>query len=204
MTAILTQKIPQQNFELIGARIFEILRDEIAAQALIAPVTPELNATVFHERFVPFDKTDMPCVDVIFSNGTYDNQNTKTADGVYKYFIDVYCKSKTVGTDRGDKLASLQLHRILGICRAILESPQYRTLAFAAPSIQNTTVVDVAIEQPNNTQDAQSVIMGRLTFDVSVCESVQLLTANNIAGWETSVEMDESGSGYQFSNTPIP
>lgn len=201
--ALLTEKIPEQNFELVRDRIAEILADEISAQSLIIPLTPELNATVFVERFVPFDKTDMPCVNVVFANGNYDNQNTLTADGLYKYNIDVYAKAKSTTIDGGDKLASIKLHRLLGICRAILENPQYRTLAFAPPSLQRTTVVDIAIEQPQNTQDGSSVIMGRLTFDVSVCEGTQLQSANNISGWETSVQMDETPQGYQFSNVTV-
>ncbi len=201
--ALLTQKIPEQNFELVRDRIAEILADEILAQSLIVPLTPELNAKVFVERFVPFDKTDIPCVNVVFANGNYDNQNTLTADGLYKYNIDVYAKAKSTTIEGGDKLASIKLHRLLGICRAILENPQYRTLAFAPPSLQRVTVVDIAIEQPQNTQDGSSVIMGRLTFDVSVCEGTQLQSANNISGWETSVQMDETPQGYQFSNVTV-
>lgn len=201
--AILTQKIPAQNFELIRDRIATILADEISAQSLIAPLTPELNATVFLERFVPFDKTDMPCVNVVFASGQYENQNTLTADAIYTYNIDVYAKAKSTLTDGGDKLATIKLHSIIGIIRAILENPAYRTLAFAAPSLQRVTVNDIAIEQPQNTQDGSSVIMGRLTFNVSVCESVQLKTANNIAGWETSVKMNETETGYQFSNVTV-
>ena len=203
MAALLTNKIPAQQFEVIRDRIATILADEIASQALIAPVTPELNAKVFMERFVPFDKTDMPCVNVVFANGTYDNQDPKTANGNYNFFIDVYTKAKTTATDGGDKLATIKLHSLLGICRAILSNPQYDTLAFARPSIQRVTVVDIAVEQPQNTQDGSSVIMGRLTLDVRACESVQLLTANNISGWETSVKMDETETGYQFSNVTV-
>jgi len=201
--AVLTQKISEQNFEIIRDRIALILADEIQAQSLIAPLTPELNATVHLERFVPFSQVDMPCVNVVFASGAYDNQNTLTADGLYKYNVDVYAKAKTTSTDGGDKLASIKLHRILGICRAILESPQYRTLAIAAPSLQRTTIVDINVEEPKNTQDGSSVIMGRLTFDVSVCEGVQLQSAQDIGGWKTEVKMNETETGYQFSNIVV-
>jgi hypothetical protein len=201
--ALLTQKIPEQNFELVRDRIALILADEISAQAAIVPLTTEMDATVHLERFVPFSQVDMPCVNVVFSSGSYDNQNTLTADGLYKYNIDVYMKSKTIGTDGGDKLASIKLHRLLGICRAILENPKYRTLGFAPPSLQRVTVVDINIEEPQNTQDGSSVIMGRLTFDVSVCEGTQLDSGNNISGWETSVQMDETPQGYQFSKVTV-
>lgn len=202
--ALLTLKIPEQQFELIRDRIGFILADEIAAQALIAPVTPELNAIVHLERFVPFDKTDMPCVNVVFASGSYGNQDVKNSTGSYKYNIDVYAKAKSTTTEGGDKLATIKLHRLLGIVRAILESPQYITLAFARPSLNRVTVVDIAVEQPQNTQDGSSVIMGRITFDVSVCESVQLLTGEDIGGYKTTVKMNETDTGYQFSNIVIP
>ena len=92
----------------------------------------------------------------------------------------------------------------MGIVRAILESPQYMTLAFPRPSLNRVTVVDIAIEQPQNTQDGSSVIMGRVTFDVSVCEGVQLLTGQDIGGYKTEVKMNETDKGYQFSNIVIP
>jgi hypothetical protein len=100
-------------------------------------------------------------------------------------------------------LASIKLHKLLGICRAILENPKYRTLGFAPPSLQRVTVADINIEEPQNTQDGSSVIMGRLTFDVSVCEGTQLGVGNNISGWETSVQMDETPQGYQFSKVTV-
>jgi hypothetical protein len=78
--ALLTQKIPEQNFELVRDRIAEILADEIAAQSAIVPLTPEMDATVHLERFVPFSQVDMPCVNVVFSSGAYENQNTLTSE----------------------------------------------------------------------------------------------------------------------------
>jgi len=202
--ALLNLKIPEQQFEIVRDRIGFILADEIAAQALIAPATPELDATVFLERFVPFDKTDIPCLNVTFASGSYGNEDAKNSTGTYKYNIDVYAKAKSTTTDGGDKLATIKLHRLLGIVRAILESPQYMTLAFPRPSLNRVTVVDIAIEQPQNTQDGSSVIMGRVTFDVSVCEGVQLLTGQDIGGYKTEVKMNETDKGYQFSNIVIP
>lgn len=201
--ALLTEKIPQQNFEIVRDRIALILADEISNQSAILPATPDLNPTVWTERFVPFSHVEFPAVNVIFSSGNFVDQYTTHDLAVHKYYIDVYAKSPTIGSDGGDKLASIKLHRMLGICRAILENPQYRTLAFAPPSLQHTKVVDISIEQPQNNQDAESVVMGRLTFDVHVPEKMQLLTANNISGWETSVELNESLKGYEFSNVTV-
>ena len=201
--ALLNLKIPEQNFELVRDRIGQVLADEILAQSLILPLTPLLNAEVFVERFVPFDKTDMPCLNVVFESGSYGNKDAKNTTGTYRYNIDVYASAKSTSTVSGDKIASVKLHRIIGICRAILENPQYRTLAFAPPSLNRVAVSDINIEQPQNTQDGSSIIMGRLSFDVSVCEGVQLIDANNISGYETEVKMNETETGYQFSNTPI-
>jgi len=201
--ALIAGKIGSQNFELIRDRIALILADEISTQAAMAPLTPELNATVYTERFVPFSHTNMPCVNVIFSRGNFEAQYTQQNLAVHQYFVDVYASAKTEGTTGGDELASKKLHRLCGIVLQILENPQYRTLAFAPPSIQHTKVVDISIQQPQNGQDATSVIMGRVTFDVHIPEKTSLLTAVNIGGWTTSVGMDDSGKGYEFSKVIV-
>lgn len=200
---LITEKIGNQNFELIRDRIALILADEITNQSTISPVSPELNAKVFTERFVPFSHVDMPCVNVVFARGVMQDQYTQQNLAVHQYFIDIYSSAKTDGLVGGDEIASKKLHRLCGIVLAILENPQFRTLGFQPPSIQHTKVVDIAVEQPQNTQDATSLIMGRVTFDVHVPEKVSLLNANNIAGWETNVQMGESLSGYQFSKVVI-
>ncbi len=201
MASILVEAIPTQNFELIRDRIGGILADELASQAILRS-EPDIDATVFVERVVPFSKENAPAVNVMFDSGDFSNQDTVSSDGNYTFFIDVYTSAKTTATDRGYLRSVKNLHAILGVCRAILENPVYRTLAFASPSITHTNVAAMNIKDPSNDQDAASIAIGRLTFRVRVPEGVQLINANNIAGYITSVKLLETNKGYIFTENP--
>lgn len=195
--SVIENVIPQQAFERIRDRIGSILLDEINHQVLIS-YDNEIEAGVYIERFVPFDKTEMPAINVTLARGSYDNKNSISADGTYNYSIDVYTSAKSSDAKKGDSLSAVRLHRLLGICRAILENPQYKTLGFAAPFIARVSVVDINIAEPIK-QDAISVIMGRLTLAVRVPENVELITPRLIEGYDTTVKLGLTNKGYQFS-----
>jgi len=196
--AKLIEIIPPQNFELIRDRIPTILVDELANQVTLTG-DQELNAQVFGERIVPFDAADMPAINVLLSRGNSNFFTTVDNSYVYTFFIDVYTKAKSSDGVRGGHLASTRLHKLLGVVRAILENPVYKTLDFPAPSLEHTAVTDIAIADPKNNQDAQSTMMGRLTFSVQVRENVQLIIAEDIGGSDTSVEIEETDEGYLYS-----
>ena len=80
-----------------------------------------------------------------------------------------------------------------------MEDARYKTLAFAPPSIERTTVKGIAIAEPDNKQDAISGVFGRLTFEVRVPETVDLLQVNIIEGSDTSVKMEETDKGYMYT-----
>ncbi len=194
MAKILTP-IQPQAFELIRNRIGEILADELPVQAAIE-YAAELRATVFLERFTPFDITDMPCVNVMLSRGGYDNKAGVKRDGTYTYNIDCYMVSKTTTTERGDSKASVKLQKLMGVCGAILEDPHYVTLGFARPFISHTEVREINIAQPEKNQDGNNVIMGRVTFIVRVPENVSALLPKIMPGYDTVVKMGLTDKGY--------
>lgn len=196
--------IPPQFFEVIRNRIAEILIDELNCQVLLTYDT-DLDATVYVERFVPFDNTEMPAISVSFSAGDYNNQTVRDADGSYSYFIDIFTKAKTTDDDRGDKLAMLKLHKLLGVCRAIIQNPIYKTLGFEPPFIMSRQISNISIAQPKD-GDTLSVVMGRLILKIVAPEDVQLLTAKLIKGFDTQVKLALTDKGYIYSgdNIPIP
>jgi len=200
--ALINTIIPKQNFELVRDRIGEILADELANQFTLSG-DAEINAKVFLERFLPIDKTSLPSVNVMLSRGNYENHTTIQSVGNYSYFIDVYTRAKTSVTSNGDSLSLIRLQRLLGVCKAILENPKYKTLAFVPPYLNHTSIESIEVAEPRNNQDASSVMMGRLTFNVVVRETTELTTPNNISGWETSVQLGDSGNGYVFSNVTV-
>lgn len=191
--------IPEQSYELIRARIGEILLSEIAAQYYIT-ANPYLNGLrVWMERTVPFSFAELPAVNVQFVSGGYDNQDVAQVDGTFQYFIDVYVNAQTTEDGDADTLANIKLQRILGICRAILMNPKFKTLGFAPPFIMNRIVNDVSIKDPGK-QDATNSVMGRLTLQVKAPEDTELITPPLLYGFDTRVYLHLSDSGYLWNS----
>jgi len=192
----ITTIIPIQNFELIRDRVAQILTDELAQQFVLSG-DADNNATVFLERTIPVDKTETPLVNVNLNRVSLETQVQVNTDAVVLFNIDVYHSSKSDSTNAGDQLAVLKLHRLMGICRAILEDPQYKTLGFATPFIMNRHVESLDIAESGK-QDAVSFSMGRLVFSVKIPENTALLVPTVAAGFDTSLTLELTAKGYQF------
>lgn len=188
--------IQPQAYELIRERIGAILADEILNQYTLTS-NADINAEVWVERKTPFDKTDFPAVNVVFPNGTFDNKNARSVDGTYTFNIDVYTSSKNSSSKQGDKFASTTAQKILGICRAILENPVYRTLDFAAPFICNTHVSSITLPDMSG-NDADNTAMGRLVFSVRAAETTELIEAALLASNDTVMKLYLTDKGYKF------
>lgn len=193
----ITLEIPPQGFELIRDKIGEILADEILAQFAIHSDS-ERNAKVFIERITPIDKTEMPLINVLYSRSGYDNNSAINSDGKNTYNIDVYTSAKTKVVKRGGAESMARVGRILGIVRAILESPFYLTLGFAPPFIIGTEVTGIEIQDPRDNQDAANTVMGRLIFVVDAKEDVEQIQPVTAEGYDTQVKLDETEKGFVY------
>jgi hypothetical protein len=193
----ITGIIPSQNFELVRDRIGQILALEFANQYVLTS-NDDINVTVYNDRIIPFDKTDTPCINVVFASGNYPSKYEDKQDGSYTFNIDCYCTAPSTSSNEGGKKANQELQKILGIVRAILSNPLYRTLNFPMPSLSHVSVSGIQIASPENKQDASSMVMGRVTFMVNVIETVELSLANTLAGSITSVKMEETDLGYYW------
>lgn len=203
MARILTP-IQRQKYELIRDRIGEILADELIVQAIIE-YDDNLNVDVFVERFIPFDKSEVPCINILLARGLYDNKSVVKSDGTYTYNIDHYVSCKSTEGSRGDSAAARQLQKLMGVSRAILEDPQYNTLGFTKPYISHTEVREMNIGDPVNNQDGINMIMGRLTFVVRAPETVLALEPRLLDGYDTTVKLYNTDKGYLFGvNTSSP
>lgn len=194
----ITLPIPTQAFELIRDRIGEILADELANQ-VDAFYKTELDAKVFVERFVPFDETDIPSVNVSLVRGDFDIQTTINTDGTYRYNIDCYHKAPTTDAKRGDTASMQKLQTLLGACRAILESTKYITLGFAAPFIEHRSSENFQIEPPVDAKDTANVVMGRMVFIVRAAENNDIVTPPLIKGYDTQVKLVLTDKGYEYT-----
>lgn len=197
--AVIQGEIGRQSYELVGDRIAEILADELPEQFALSTAAPELKsvlaAQVFTERVVPFDKTEVPCVNVQLASGDYSGQTVKQSDGTYTFFIDCYASAKNTEDAKGDQYALIKLKKLMGVIRAILQDTRYKTLGFTAPFVMSRQVTGIAISN-NAQQDATHTVMGRITLVVKVPETVELIEPELIAGYQTTVKLFETELGY--------
>lgn len=198
--SLIPVQIPRQSFEIILDRIGEILSDEIINQKVngwIEDVYWGAESAVWVERWIPFDKTEVPCVNVSLDKGDYEMQTPIETDAIYRYNIDCYAFAKSDEDAEGDADSMIRLHRLMGVCRAILENPRYKTLGFAAPFIENRHFESLGKGTPNK-QDALSQTFGRLTFAVRVLETTELDTPSLIRGYDTTVKLELTDKGYRW------
>jgi hypothetical protein len=189
--------IPPQGFELVRDRIALILTTELAAQFALT-ANEDNNATVYIERNVPVDHSEMPIVNVSVGRADFDSQTIIDTKDTVIFRIDCYHKSKTEGSDDGDTLSNLKLQRLIGICRAILENPVYKRLDFPAPFIENRKVVSMEFSDSAK-QDALSTSMGRLTFSVTIAEVTQLVLTTILGGSDTTMTLELTDKGYIYT-----
>lgn len=196
--AVLQGEIAEQNYEKCRDRICQILTLEFADQYTNYNNDPALNATVYMERFVAFDKTEIPAINVCLSAGKYSNQDITQTDGSYEFYVDCYSKSKEADGVRGDTKATVQLHKMMGMVRSILEHPDYKTLGFAAPSISRVWVSDMLIPLPEKLGDGINEVHGRVVFNVEVPETVELKDGEALGGIDTQVKLYDTERGYMW------
>jgi len=205
MAVQIPDAIDNRAYELVRDRIFEILTEELPSQATLTG-DANLNATIYLERSEPSSDEKMPMVNVSIAKGDYNLFTSLMQDGTYIFHIECYTKAKTSDGERADSKSSILLQRLTGVIQAILSDSRYRTLGFAPPFIEHVEVSDIAFGTPNNAQDASTVKLSRLTFLVRTPENVDPVDAELIDGYDTTVELDNTNSGYVFSgnNAPIP
>lgn len=198
----ITQVINRQAYEYIRDRILEILVDELDNQAIIS-YDADLEVNVFLEIANPLDKTELSAIVISLASGKYDNKHQGSVDGLYQFHIDCFTNAKTTAADAGDTISTVRLHKILGVCRSILEDPIYKTLGFVPPFIMKTFVGEINIATPNK-EDASNTSMGRLLFNVVANETSKLIIPNLIEGYDTTVKIDNTGKGYFYQGENYP
>lgn len=196
--ALITQIINTQAFEFIRDRIGEILFDELNNQFLLSgDYDLDVDVTI-ESNFPQTNKTALPVVNVSLANGKYDNKDSGgNVSGSYQFNVDIFANSETPAAGQGDRLAALKMHKLMGMCRAILEDPIYKTLGFTPPFISRVFISDVNISEPNK-EDALHTIIGRLIFNVQANEKIKLIPPTLISGYETGVRINNTNRGFQF------
>jgi hypothetical protein len=196
-------KITRRPFELVLDQIVQILNLEIPNQDILSP-NEGLNASIYKSRFVPIQASETPAINVDLARGDYGLITAIDQDGVFSYNIDVYHSSKYSDSERGDTLASQKLQRLVGVIQGVLMAPEYLTLGFNKPYIENRTVKDIQFSNPVDSKDANSVVMARISLDVRVCSDSETITPNLIAGFDTQALINGTVYGHVFSGDNFP
>lgn len=200
--AKLTQIIPAANFETVGTRIGLVLATELDYQQELNP-NADTSPTVWKDRAVPFNYEELPAINICLATGEYSNKDQTQADGAYSYMVDIYAKAASTldeeadTIEHGDKLAYSHLQRMIAMCRAILENPQYRTLDFTPPSLKRVMVQGFEIGDIKP-EDANYSVRARLRFEVHVPEYVELKEGLPLTSHYTNILLHDTDKGYRY------
>lgn len=192
----ITIQIQPRNFEIIRDRIGEILVLELADQVYTQ------NTSVWRERTIGYDKTELPSVNIGFDNSSYDNDNPIAKRGANQFYIDVHCNSKDQaveisGTKRGDTIAAITCNRISGIIDYILSAPEYYNLGFDPGVIASNWVSSIKTGRLSE-KDSLHTIVNRITFNVISNECVGELSGVPFSSITTKVTINETDKGHRF------
>lgn len=205
---MINYSIGQQNFEKILFQVGAIITAELNNQLMQFYNTDCDGIDVYLERSTALDKTEMSIITVGSARGDYSNWHAGYVDGTYQYNIDVWTNSKSIGDEDGDKLSAVRRNRIVGIVRAILEDPIYKTLGFMPGSIGNLRVQSFEIGSVKKGElDADNTTIGRIVLQLKAEEVSELIVAPDLLSAITSITLGLTGQGFKFvygADGPIP
>lgn len=197
--SVIDTVIPPQNFEVVRDQIGAILTAEIHNQLLMSG-DYNLTLKVWRERLVTFDHTEIPAVNVMYAGAPFDSRDSKQVEGQHDYYIDCYQRSKAREEELPDLLAMVKLHRLLGICRAIIMDPKYKTLGFQSPSIASRSITRILMGDPSK-MDATTSVFGRLILTVRMPEVTALINPPKIQDFLSNIRLVLTDKGYIWEGT---
>lgn len=193
MAKKITYQIDQQNFEKIRDNIGQIIADELAGQTYAT----ELGVTVWNERFIQFDQSELPAVNVSYNQTSFEDYEPTAQQGVNTYHIDVHASAPHTDSEKGDEVANSRVKRLAGIIRYILMSQENRFLGFDPGTIQ-TKVIETIETGKISDQDTVHTIVARIVFRVKANESVQKVPPTTQEKTVTQVKLNETEKGYLY------
>lgn len=203
MTPKITTAIADQASEVIRDQIGAILFVEVANQAILQP-TADIKATVFVERFAKIDRSEGAVINVTYEGYTELQKDPTMQKNRYTFNVDCYHSGITTPSERGDTKAMRNMQKLLGICRAILNDSQYKTLAFDPPFIGWRSCNAAKIQTPQEAPGALSMVMGRCVIQVDATQSEGTVGGVKVNSWITQVKLEETEKGYIFTEGPTP
>lgn len=194
----ITKAINILNYEVIRDQIGFILADELPNQATLQN-RPYINAEVFIERSIPFHAVEAETINVTLAKGDFNMVTSISQSGTFSYFVDIYTTAKTNQNQRGDNASALKLQRLAATCHQILSNPAYVRLGINnVPMVSGVIVESIQFSEPGRFEEANSLIMARLTVNVRAGNCSQLEDGIDINGSDTTVKLADTEMGYKY------
>ena len=204
--------IPSQRFELVRDAIGRVLVAEFAAQKTLVEAYNHIhehdtipvlltvvNPTVWLERVCPFDKEELPVINIVYSDTNFVDETTAfTSNGESKFFIEIYANASSSSIGEGDKKAAILLAKIGGMIRAILMDNKNRNLDFTDYKIQSRFIKSFTRTQPRVTNDAENTIAGIVEAHYFGEETTETETGVLETKLHTSVKISDTEKGYKY------
>lgn len=194
--------IQPRAFEFIRDRIGNILNDELNNQFSTFNIQDAKSiVTVEGDKVV--DSTEMSTVLVALSKVPFDNTHAGETRGKNSFNVDCFCRAKSTDAVDGAVLASYKAQRLIGLCFAILKDVAYDTLGYSPGFIQNVTISSIGIGDPKD-NDAMCTVMARMVIEVTANETTELFVPSLIQGYQTTVNVGGSTTGYLYNPIITP
>jgi hypothetical protein len=199
--SIITEPIGLGGFEIVRDRIGAILYDELANQLAMRYDEWLDVERVYLGRYVNFNESELPAINVGVGRLDLDNHDVTQADGTGIYWIDCHMGAVSSENIDGGSLAVARMHDLVNVCMGILQHSEYKTLGFAPPFIMYRRVMQLLFNPPE-TKDSFSTVVGRIVMHVKAPETFGLYIPRDIESYKTVVKMHESERGYLYFGPP--
>jgi hypothetical protein len=197
MSALITEIIPIQNFEIVKNNVEVILFTELNNQKKLQ--CKGIDIEVFTERQEPYSNGEDVVVNVSLNNIPYSQIDTRNTTGNLSFNIDVYASGFTTLDNDGNKTSRSKLELVTGWIRYILSSTKYNTLGFPKGVIGGTYVDSIQFDDNYANQEANYVRMTRLQFSVKVIENQELWAGIELLGNDTVIKINDGSKGCKLT-----
>lgn len=200
--AIITEVIGEQGFEKVANRIGSILLEEIMNQKELQGL--EETIEIYNERIEPFDKSEDVMITIAFREAEYEGQTVRDSQGVYYYFIDIFCSGMGVGDTPPSIIAKNKLFKYIGLVRYILSSGKYLRLGFENGLIGGKYIKKMTLDTDysnfgnHSNYDGSDIRFARIIYQVRVQENQELWDSVPLSGNTSRITHDNTNLGTQL------
>jgi len=189
-------QIPIQNFEIIRDRIALIIATELENQY---DLFGGFNPSVWIERFIPFDISELPAVNIVLESLNLISKNPGKCTYEAKFNVQVSISSGDLYDQSGDVLSSIDCQKLSGQIRYILENPNNLRLQFHAnPSIvQGNEISEILISKPDE-KDGNYSTISQLALKIRMEENNGVVVPLTGESYVTSMRIETTNKGLKL------